>query len=372
MSENAIITTAPSAWLDHATISAVIADVAINQPLAELVNATIQAAAGDSEHTARAYQHGIGLFLQFLSERHSDRLPTDWQPLALATTEGRRTVWEFRGYAAVLRLVSAALVDEFAGWLQRDGELSRATVNQRLNAARALLRVAMRDNVLTFEQGLALGIRPYRRRQRRDVKPVGRRLAPAEVRQLRAIVELKARHDMKAIRDRAILDVALFAGLRREEIARLSTENFKQDGGRWWIVLRGKGGKTRRLKLHDVLFKSLTVWIDAVGLEIGKGNDPVFYNLTKGGQLTWRRLNSSVIGRIVAEYGHLAGLAPADGNNRISPHDLRRTCARNAYDNGASLMLVQAMLGHSDPKTTAHYIGANETDDDTGTDYVRY
>jgi hypothetical protein len=29
------------------------------------------------------------------------------------------------------------------------------------------------------------------------------------------------------------------------------------------------------------------------------------------------------------------------------------------------------MLGHEDPKTTARYIGADETDDDTAVDYVR-
>ena len=49
-----------------------------------------------------------------------------------------------------------------------------------------------------------------------------------------------------------------------------------------------------------------------------------------------------------------------------------RTCARNAYDNGASLLLVQAMLGHSDPKTTARYIGAYDQDENTAVDYVRY
>jgi integrase len=43
-----------------------------------------------------------------------------------------------------------------------------------------------------------------------------------------------------------------------------------------------------------------------------------------------------------------------------------------AYDNGASLLLVQSMLGHSDPKTTARTIGAYEEDDNTAVDYVRY
>jgi integrase len=78
------------------------------------------------------------------------------------------------------------------------------------------------------------------------------------------------------------------------------------------------------------------------------------------------------VGRLVTHYGHLASLAPAKGKNQLSAHDLRRTCARNAFDNGASLLLVQAMLGHSDPKTTAHYIGAFEDDSHTAVDFVRY
>ncbi len=72
------------------------------------------------------------------------------------------------------------------------------------------------------------------------------------------------------------------------------------------------------------------------------------------------------------EYGARAQLAPRYGAQQLSPHDLRRTCARNAYDNGANLLLVQAALGHTDPKTTAHYIGTFDQDDHTAIDYVRY
>lgn len=66
------------------------------------------------------------------------------------------------------------------------------------------------------------------------------------------------------------------------------------------------------------------------------------------------------------------GIAPATGDNRLSAHDLRRTAARNAHDNGAPLLLIQRFLGHQDPKTTAHYIGLGEDDNDTATDYIRY
>jgi len=36
------------------------------------------------------------------------------------------------------------------------------------------------------------------------------------------------------------------------------------------------------------------------------------------------------------------------------------------------LLLVQAALGHTDPKMTAHYIRAFEQDDHTAIDYLRY
>ena len=79
-----------------------------------------------------------------------------------------------------------------------------------------------------------------------------------------------------------------------------------------------------------------------------------------------------MIERIVGEYGHSAGIAQASGSAKLSPHDLRRTFARQSYDNGATLIQVQIALGHSDPKTTARYIGADLPDDDTAVDFVRY
>ena len=56
----------------------------------------------------------------------------------------------------------------------------------------------------------------------------------------------------------------------------------------------------------------------------------------------------------------------------LSPHDLRRTAARTAFDRGANLVQVQAMLGHASPDTTARYIGSYESDDTTAVDFITY
>jgi integrase len=222
--------------------------------------------------------------------------------------------------------------------------------------------------VLTHDQAQALGLKAYHQRQKRDEQPVGRRLAPAEVRKLRGSVNPSTQ---KGRRDLAILDLMLFAGLRCEETATLAAGDFRQDSGRWWIVLTGKGSKTRRVKVHDVLYKSIISWCEVAGLVIGTGGC-LFQSVNKGDRITPECVNPGVVNRIVAEYGELAGLAAGSGPNRLAPHDLRRTFARNAYDNGASLLLIQAQLGHSDPKTTARYIGAYQEDDNTAVDYVRY
>lgn len=339
-------------------------------PLGEIVAAALSAA-GRSEATRRSYQTAIGLFLQYVDQVCGDGLPGElaerWRPFAEATTEGKRTVWMYRAPAAILRLANAALLDGFRAWRETQGD-SVNSASQRVYAVRTFLAVAFRDGFLTAEQAQGFSLKGYRQRQKLDRAPVGRRLSPAEVRVLREAVDTTT---VKGRRDLAIVDTMLFLGLRREEVAGLSLTGFRQDRGRWWLVLQGKGQKTRRLKVHDTLFQSLAAWVASTGLTLG-GDGPLFRSFDRGDRVTERGIDASLIGRLVAEYGHAALLAPAKGKNRLSAHDLRRTCARNAFDNGASLLLVQAMLGHSDPKTTAHYIGAFEDDNETAVDFVRY
>lgn len=354
-------------------------NAAEQRPVGELVE-ELMAAAGRSEHTRRAYRTAVGMFLEFLERERGQLVPNElehWKPFAQAHTvpcsgkNGKgapRTVWTFNPPGMVLRLVDGGSVDRFRAWRESEGD-SPNTASARTAAIRSFLSVALRAGVLTLEQGQHLGIKPYRQRQVRDQKPVGRRLTSSEVRALRSAC---SRNSLKGVRDLAMIDAMLFLGLRREEVSSLRFEDFRQDGGRWWLFLEGKGKKTRRLKVHDSFYGSLTVWLAAIGRSLGESQGPVFLNMNRHDGLTGHPVNGAVVARIVAELAAESGLAPQAGPGRLSPHDLRRTMSRNAYDNGADLLLVQQWLGHSDPKTTSHYIGATEHDDNTAGDYVRY
>lgn len=343
------------------------AEMAARRPLDEVIKATL-AAAGRSAHTRRSYLTAIGQFLAWLDREQSEGLPEEWRPFAAAIQDGRRTAWDFgRTPAAVLWLVNASVLDSWRLTLEADG-VSANTASVRVYAVRTLLSVALRDGVLDLDQGRNLGITPYRTRQKRDEKPVGRRLTVQEVRKLRGVVDVTTN---KGKRDLAVLDSMLYLGLRRAEVAHLNLADLAQDGGRWWLVLTGKGSKTRRLKVSDVMYQSLSAWLDAASLR-WHDERPAFYSVNKGDAIGDTPLKPNDVGRLAVYYGALAELAPSSGSGCLGAHDLRRTCARNAYDNGATLLQVQQMLGHADPKTTARYIGLEQDDADTATDYVRY
>ena len=52
----------------------------------------------------------------------------------------------------------------------------------------------------------------------------------------------------KQVRDRAIIDCMLFAGLRREEVVNLTASSIQIDQGRYYLFVDGKGKKKRKLK----------------------------------------------------------------------------------------------------------------------------
>jgi len=355
-----------------AQLSMVSSEAAIRRPLSEVVHITLQASAKGNDNTARSYQTAVGLFMMFLDFQRGDMLPPDmaaeWRPFAETHKQGRRTIWIFRPPAVVLRLVDAALLDGFVAWRSNEGDRTNS-VATRLYAVRTFLAIAYRDNILTYEQAVAMRLQPYRARQKRDLSPVGRRLSTHEVRALRESINTAT---LKGRRDLAVMDCMLYLGLRRDEVVHLRAGNLRQDGNQWWIILTGKGGRTRRLKIHEALRQSLIGWMQAPGLTWFDERTHLFYSINKGDHVGRMPINASVVGRLVAEYGYKAGLAPRHGENQLSAHDLRRTCARIAFDNSKNLLLVQAMLGHSDPKTTARYIGAYDDDDHTAIDYIQY
>lgn len=146
----------------------------------------------------------------------------------------------------------------------------------------------------------------------------------------------------QALRDRALLAVLLYAGLRESEAVALDIVDLDigERKGRLRVHM-GKGDKYREVPLSKEARLALSTWI----AERGGWSGPLFTS-KQGGQ----RLGARAVNHRVAEIGRLAGI---DG---LSPHDLRHTCAKRMLDGGTPLTVVQRILGHRRLATTARYV----------------
>jgi integrase len=156
------------------------------------------------------------------------------------------------------------------------------------------------------------------------------------------------------LRDRAILAFLIGCGLRRAEILSLEVDQIQQREGRWVIPdLVGKGKRRRTVPVPSWVKVRIEEWVLAAELDVRKGK--LFRPVNKGGKVAGQALSDEkAIWYIVLKY------AKATSLGKLSPHDLRRTCAKLCRKAGGDLEQIQLLLGHASILTTERYLGTEQ------------
>lgn len=235
------------------------------------------------------------------------------------------------------------------------GEYSPATVNKILSAVRGVLRAAWLLGQMTAEQ--------YRRAAAvRGVKgtrlPAGRRIFDNDVSRLLIVCASDANKAAGA-RDSAILAMLYGSGLRREEAAKLTMNQYDSERGE--ITVIGKGDKERRTYLGADCRALVQTWLWMRGTEPG----PVFCPVTKAGTILMRHMTGQAVYNMTRKRALEANI------ERFSPHDLRRSCISVMLDASVDLSTVQKMAGHASPATTARYDRRGEQSKKKAAEVVR-
>ena len=135
----------------------------------------------------------------------------------------------------------------------------------------------------------------------------------------------------KKLGDRAMLATLYGAGLRVSEVASLKVGDI--DRGRKLIHVRaGKGNKDRQVMLSEALREVLVAW-----WRWRKPTDWLF-----PGEKPGRPVSRETVFRACKEAARLAGIAKS-----VHPHSLRHAFATHLLDDGVSLIVIQALLGHA-------------------------
>lgn len=150
--------------------------------------------------------------------------------------------------------------------------------------------------------------------------------------------------DIKALRDRAILELFFSTGLRVSELCSLDRD---MDLSKDEFSVRGKGEKVRVVFLSDSAKAAIREY-----LAKRPDMDEALFTQTsrRKGENDELRLTSRSIERIVKHYAIKAGIS-----KKVTPHVIRHSFATDLLSNGADIRSVQMMLGHSNIATTQIY-----------------
>jgi integrase/recombinase XerC len=135
-------------------------------------------------------------------------------------------------------------------------------------------------------------------------------------------------------REAAMIACGVFAGMRRAEIANLRVEDLLLRRDPPSVLIHGKGDRDRLLPLHDALLLALRRHgLPAAG----------YVFLGSAG----RRLSPNRVGEL------MTGALSID--EHVTPHQLRHLAGTTWYAMSHDIRLVQELLGHASPSTTAIY-----------------
>lgn len=138
-------------------------------------------------------------------------------------------------------------------------------------------------------------------------------------------------------RIRPWLVLAAYAGLRACEVARLDRADVLERADPPVVILRGKGDKERVVPLNQTV-------IDALYAHGLPARGPLFRRQDG----TYGANRANVISNEANRYLHSVGVS-------ATLHQLRHRAATQLYQQTLDLRLVQSVLGHSSPATTAGY-----------------
>ncbi len=147
---------------------------------------------------------------------------------------------------------------------------------------------------------------------------------------------------IRALRDRAILEMLFSTGLRVAELCGL---NRYLELARGEISVRGKGEKLRVVFISPSAREAAQRYLSARN----DGEEALFVSLSRDGK-PLGRITPRAVERLVDRYARVAGVG-----KRVTPHSFRHLFATDLLVNGADLRSVQELLGHQNIGTTQVY-----------------
>jgi integrase/recombinase XerD len=277
---------------------------------------------GASQHTCDSYAYSFQLLFEFAATKLRTK------PSSLS-----------------LEQLDSALISAFLEYLEDKRRNAPETRNVRLAAIKSFFRFLEHRQPAALEQIRRVLAIPF--------KKTNSRLVPYLVREeVQALLDAPDPATRDGIRDRAMLHLAVCAGLRVSELTGLRTSDVTLAS--MSIRILGKGRRERVLPLWKPTVSALRAWLTIRGTVAA----PEVFISSRGEPLS-RWGFAYVLKQHVEKAGQLC---PGLQKKRVSPHVLRHTCAMIVLQATQDIRKVSLWLGHATLASTEIYTRGDPTE----------
>jgi len=264
---------------------------------------------GKSEETIRSYRYALVDFANFVGEDD--------------TVKGLAHLFSLSRGDAVL------LIEEYLQDMT-DRKLSSSTIRVRISAIKGRIKDAYRAEIIEWKD---VDIPMPKRKATKTVA------GPSPEKFAEILESISSPSREQDYRDRAIIYILAFLGLRRNEVASLDMEHLDVDKKRIWILRKGQSDRVWKT-VPDETWKCIEAWIHMRGDQSG----PLFLNYDPVGKGTGRYTASS-IWRMVKKLGEGVGIP------NLHPHAFRHFSITEVLElTDGNILHAQKHSGHSDPR----------------------
>ena len=214
-------------------------------------------------------------------------------------------------------------------WIARllSNNISTRSVNRKITTLKTYFRFLLQENIIKQSP------------MQKIISPKISKRLPVFVEEIKMdelLNEIDFGEGFLAQRDRLILELFYFTGIRLSELINL--KNTDIDFSNSTILVLGKRNKERLLPLTSDILSKIK--------ELNTSNKNLFLFTTEKG----KQISTKQVYRLVNKY-----LSMVTSLDKKSPHILRHTFATHMLNNGADINAIKELLGHANLSATQAY-----------------
>ncbi|NSM56639.1 tyrosine recombinase [Wolbachia endosymbiont of Atemnus politus] len=243
-------------------------------------------------------------------------------------------------------------IKDYVKSLYTQKKYKSSSVSRKISAMKNFYKCLFNDGIIDFNPAPA---NDDELKNPKVSRPLPKYLSVEEMLLLMDTVRKSASGSNKEINNRrlcAILDILYSSGMRISElinmklceVSHLVNSNDKE----CYVIIKGKSGKERQILFNEEALQSLRNYLSIRNnlISEGKESDWLFPGNKSNRPITRQR-----IGQLIKELARKCNI----DESKISPHVIRHSFATHLLDSGASIVLIQKVLGHTNLSTTQIY-----------------